>query len=120
MDSEHAIFVGFSLTDQVDALLEQCAERDRIYLEDPAYLEKIVIDGKTYVGKQIKNGAPLDRIEDTARSVVSLLMRVNQQLKAPTARATVIAIGEGTDNGDLVVADESDDPNGFDYTGLVD
>ena len=120
MDSEHAIFVGFSLTDQIDALLEQCAERDRIYLEDPTYLEKIVIDGKTYVGKKIKNGAALDRIEDTARSVVSLLMRVNQQLKAPAERATVIAIGAGTENGEFVASDGSDDPNGFDYTGLVD
>lgn len=120
MDSGHTIFVGFSLTDRVNGLLEECSERDRIYLEDPTYLEKVVIDGQPYVGKQIKNGMAIDRIEDVARSVVSLLTRVNRRWEASSDEASVIAVGEGQGSSSSQSDDSDDEADGFDYSGLVD
>lgn len=121
MNSNHLIFVGFELTDRVIRLFEACFDRDRVYLEDPAYLETISVEDKRYVGKRIKDGAALDRIEDTARSVVSLLTRVNPEWREDADAALVIALAENI-GGDSVVVEEAntDVSEAYDYSGLVD
>ena len=121
MNSQHLIFVGFELTSQVVRLFKGCADRDRVYLDDPAYLETITIENRRYVGKRIKDGAALDRIEDTARSVVSLLTRVNSEWDKGSDAALVMAVTEeGEDGGAIADDEETDESEGFDYSGLVD
>lgn len=117
MSSDHFIFVGFERTEPVNTLMEACAERDRVYMDDISYLECIRVDDRHFIGKRIKDGAALDRIEDTARSVVSLLSRVNPKWALLPDAALILAL---EDDGieDTVVA-ESDD-EGFDYADLVD
>jgi hypothetical protein len=115
MSSEQLIFVGFELTREVSILIEACADRDRPYLEDPAFLETVIIDGKQYLGKRVKEGVAIDRIEDTARSVVSLLSRLNSDWSIGPENALVLAVEERPD------ADESQGGfKGFDYSELVD
>ena len=115
MGSEHQIFVGFELTEAVTSLMDECADRDKAYLEDPTFLETVTIDNRRFVGKRVKEGIAIDRVEDTARSVVSLLTRVNDKWSQSAAKALVMA----------VVDDDTETENqagsgGFDYSGLVD
>ena len=118
MSSDHFIFVGFERTAPVDALMEACEERDRVYLDDPTYLESIRVDDRQYVGKRIKDGAALDRIEDTARSVVSLLTRVNSKWAQRPDTALILALEDDGAEASGVV--DSEDNEGFDYSELVD
>jgi hypothetical protein len=121
MNSHHLIFVGFELTDKVARLFEACSDRDRVYLEDPAYLETIVVEDKRYVGKRLKAGAALDRIEDTARSVVSLLNRVNSEWKEGADTALVMAVSdEGEVEGVTADGGVTSEAGDFDYSNLVD
>jgi hypothetical protein len=117
MSSDHFIFVGFERTGQVDTMLSACEERDLVYLEDSMYLESIQVDGRRFVGKRIKDSAAIDRIEDTARSVVSLLGRVNVKWSLKPDSALVMAV---EDDGVPAVDDDSEDADGFDYSDLVD
>jgi hypothetical protein len=117
MSSDHFIFVGFERTGQVDTMLSACEERDLIYLDDPMYLESIQVDGKKFVGKRIKDSAAIDRIEDTARSVVSLLGRINARWSLKPAAALVMAVD---DDGAPVSEEDSEEEEGFDYSDLVE
>lgn len=92
MPLDRLIFVGFELTDEVRKGFDDCPSRDRIYLNDPSYLEAVVIDGCEYIGKTVKSGAPIDRIEDTARSVVSLMARVSKKWEEDTNEILIIAV----------------------------
>ena len=120
MNTDHLIFVGFELTEKVTGLLEECSERDHIYLEDPSYLEMVSIDEKRFVGKRVKDGAAIDRIEDTARSVVSLLTRVNPKWAHDASIALVMAVDAGSSAAKAALEDEEDASARFDYLGLVD
>ena len=115
MSSDHFIFVGFERTGQVDTLLDACEERDRVYLDDPTHLESLSVDGRLFVGKRVKDSAALDRIEDTARSVVSLLTRVNARWTLGSRAALVIAVEDKGD--DIPVTGDGD---AFDYAELMD
>ena len=121
MNSTPLIFVGFELTEQVDAYLNDCSERDKIYLEDPAYLETVTVDDCRYIGKRAKDGIAVDRLEDVARSVVSLLARVSGNWQQTASEAVIIAAEETvsapeepSDNGDSNAEEQ------FDYTTLVE
>ena len=89
MEETHLIFVGFELTEKVKELFSDCSDRDRVYLEDPVYLETISLQETEYIGKRIKDGSAIDRIEDTARSVVSLLRRITPRWEMKPMDATV-------------------------------
>lgn len=104
MPSQQFIFVGFEVTGEMSAAFENCPERDRAYIEDPTYLEIARIDGEKYVGKRIASGTARDRLEDTARSVVSLLARVCGGVRLDPIDAVLIAIEERQDpTGQAVV-----------------
>ena len=121
MNSTPLIFVGFELTEQVDAYLNDCSEQDKIYLEDPAYLETVTVDGCRYVGKRAKDGITVDRLEDVARSVVSLLARVNGNWRQTANEAVIIAAEETASTPESVGDDGDLDSGGkFDYTALVE
>jgi hypothetical protein len=121
MNSTPLIFVGFELTEQVEKHLSDCAQQDKVYLEDPTYLEQIIVDDCKFIGKRAKDGIAVDRLEDVARSVVSLLSRVSKNWRRVAGEALVIAVEETAslpenlnDNGDLTPEDA------FDYSKLVD
>ena len=94
MPADQLIFVGFEVTDELEAEFESCEGRDRVYLDDPAHLEITSIDGRKYVGKRISSGAAQDRLEDVARSVVSLIARVCGGVSLKPSQAVLIAIEE--------------------------
>jgi hypothetical protein len=94
MPAEQLIFVGFEVTEQLAAGLEECHERDRVYLDDPIHLETAVVDGCRFIGKRISSGAAYDRLEDTARSVVSLIARVSGEIDLDPSRAVLLALEE--------------------------
>ncbi|MBW2279066.1 MAG: hypothetical protein JRF63_16385, partial [Deltaproteobacteria bacterium] len=80
--------------DEMEADFGNCRDRDRVYLEDPAHLEVTTIDGRKYIGKRVKSGVARDRIEDTARSVVSLINRICDDSGLEPNQAVLIAIDE--------------------------
>ncbi len=76
MPSEQTIFVGITLDDEVRASMDSCQESDRLFFEDPTYLEIIDLENGGYIGKRLGNSVAPDRLEDTARSVASILNRI--------------------------------------------
>lgn len=91
MAAEQFIFVGFEMSDEIAVAMDQCRETDRVFFEDPTYLEIAAVDGRRLIGKRLKSGAPGDRLEDTARSVVSLLSRIKPGLQLAPDRAELLA-----------------------------
>ena len=117
METNKLIFVGFELTQEMRDQFANCQSRDRAYLEDSAYLETVEIDGTSYVGKRADSSIAIDRIEDIARSVVSLLHRVCKEWSFGPEQALVI----GAEEEDSVpISEDKSGPGGFDYSGLVD
>ncbi len=120
-DSKRLIFVGFKLTDEVSDGFVESSSRDRVYLEDPTYLETVTIDGNKYVGKRAQNGIAIDRLEDIARSVVSLMARVSESWTTRADQVLVIAVEEDEPTAQAIVPkDEAEQGDAFDYSGLVD
>jgi hypothetical protein len=119
MNSDHLIFVGVELTEKVVEQFATCHERDRVYLEDSVHLETIVIDGCNYIGKRAKDGISIDRLEDVARSVVSLIVRVAQEEIVTVDGVSIIPITEGGTD-DEVDSNDDETSSNFDYSGLVD
>lgn len=99
------IFVGFEIDESIERALAGCREADRVFIEEPTYLQQAVIDGRRYIGKPLRDNAALDHIEDAARNVASLLTRVAPELRLEGRNIRLIA-GEG--DGERAAHD--DDP----------
>ena len=91
MAAEQLIFVGFEVSEEIAAALDACREADRAFFEDPTYLEIAEIEERRYIGKRLKSGSAGDRLEDTARSVVSLLSRIDPELRLSPGAALLVA-----------------------------
>jgi hypothetical protein len=114
-----SIFVGFAVTDAMRESFANCSKKNLIYLENSDYLEFVNIDGCEYVGKNVKSAIAADRLEDTARSVVSLLTRVSEDWSQPAIEAIIIAAEDKEPEPVPVESPEKSDDN-FDYMKLVD
>ncbi len=84
------IFVGFELTERLENKLDECRQRNRAFIDDPTYIETIAYEGRRFIGKRIDSGAAHDRIEDTARSVVSLIGRANPEIELSASQARLL------------------------------
>ncbi len=121
MTPQQLIFVGFELTEEIQESFSDCSERDRVYLEDPSYLESITIGERKYIGKRAKTGIAIDRLEDMARNVVSLLARVSNNWTQKANNALVIAVEEYEQEPDAIPDhDDKAQEDSFDYSELVD
>jgi hypothetical protein len=94
MPAEQFIFVGFELDAALAARLAECGESDRVFMENVTYLETVEAAGLKYLGKRVEVGSPADRLEDTARSVISLLARIIPGFTAQPANARLVAVEE--------------------------
>jgi hypothetical protein len=94
MPSEQFIFVGFELDAPLMERIAACGESDRVFMENPTYLETLGIGDHKYVGKRIEVGASSDHLEDTVRSVISLLARIIPGFSIDPADARLIAVEE--------------------------
>ena len=94
MPSEQFIFIGFALDAALIERIAACGESDRVFMENPTYLETLGIGDSRYVGKRIEAGASSDRIEDTVRSVISLLTRIIPGFSVAPGDARLIAVEE--------------------------
>jgi len=97
MTENRFIFVGFYLDEDLRTNLENCKERNRVFLEDPIYLEKVRVGDDIYIGKRMKDSTALDRVEDTSKSVVSILSRLHSGWELKYSSATVLALEEKAD-----------------------
>jgi len=94
MPSEQFIFVGFELDTALMERIAACGESDRVFMENPTYLEALGVGDRRYVGKRIEVGAPSDRLEDTVRSVISLLTRLIPGFTIDPSDARLVAVEE--------------------------
>ena len=94
MPTEQNLFIGLLVDDVVVACMENCEERDRQFIEDPMYLETVEIEGVRYIGKRIASDTSQDRVDDTARSVVSLLNRIDRVAEHKASSVRIIAFEE--------------------------
>ncbi|HUT76564.1 MAG TPA: hypothetical protein VM285_02700 [Polyangia bacterium] len=85
------IFVGFEVDGLIAQALAECREADRLFIEDPTYLEQAQVDGRRYIGKRLGDNAGLDRIDDAARNVASLLGRISPALHLEVGRVRLVA-----------------------------
>jgi len=94
MPSEQFIFIGFELDAALVERIAACGESDRVFMENPTYLEALGIGDRRYVGKRIEAGASSDHLEDTVRSVISLLARLIPGFTVAPGDARLIAVEE--------------------------
>jgi hypothetical protein len=94
MPSEQFIFVGLELDAALMERITACGESDRVFMENPTYLETLVVADRKYVGKRIEVGSPADRLEDTVRSVISLLARLVPGFSVDPSEARLVAVEE--------------------------
>lgn len=94
MAAEPFIFVGFELEEKIQACLDSCKDSDKLYFQDPKYLEVVELDSGRYIGKKIGMGVAQDRLEDAARSVVSLLARICVDLQLDSSGVSLVAYEE--------------------------
>ena len=94
MPSEQFIFVGFELDAALAERIGACGESDRVFMENPTYLETLAVDDRRYVGKRIEVGVPSDRLDDTVRSVISLLARLIPGFTIDPGDARIVAVEE--------------------------
>ncbi len=97
MPSEQTIFVGVTLDDRFRAFMDTCKESDRVFFENPTYLEIIDLEDGEYIGKRLGNSVAPDRLEDTARSVVSILNRICRDERFKPSLIEILAIEEKPD-----------------------
>ena len=114
-----SIFVGFAVTDARRESFANCSKKNLIYLENSDYLEFVTIDGCEYVGKNVKSAIASDRLEDTARSVVSLLSRVSEDWREQANQALLIAADDKEPEPKPAPPPEKAEDD-FDYLNLVD
>ncbi len=119
MAAEQLIFVGFEVTPQLRQAFEDCPERNRVYLDDPQYLETVTIDEQQFVGKSVKNSVAVDRLEDVARNVVSLLSRVGSRHRV-VARDALIIAAEKLSPAPSEQLVEGAEPGDFEYVELIE
>jgi hypothetical protein len=94
MPAEQFIFVGFELDAALTERIGACGESDRVFMENPTYLETLDVGDHRYVGKRIEVGVPADRLDDTVRSVISLLARLIPGFSIDPGDARLIAVEE--------------------------
>jgi hypothetical protein len=94
MPSEQFIFVGFRLEAELAERFATCGESVRVFLTDPIYLETLKLGDGELVGKRIEAGAPGDRLEDTVRSVISVIARVAPGFALEPGDARIVALEE--------------------------
>jgi hypothetical protein len=94
MPSEQFIFIGFELDAPLGERIAACGESDRVFMDNPTYLETLAIGERRWVGKRIEVGSPADRLEDTVRSVISLLARLVPGFEIDPLEARLIAFEE--------------------------
>lgn len=122
MPNDQLIFVGYEVTENLRAGFAAVAQKDRVYLEDPAFLETVDVGGRSYIGKRAESNAPADRLQDVARNVVSLVSRAMPTAQLKVSDALVLAIEA---QGETVPdPEESEDPVDvpvpFEYANLID
>jgi len=74
--------------------MESCKESDRVFFEDSTYLEIIGLENGEYIGKRQGKSVAPDRLEDTARSVVSILNRICGSDRFKPSLIEILAIEE--------------------------
>lgn len=108
MPAKHCIFVGFKIDESLQSKLDQCQDSDRVFFEDPTYLEIVNIDGSEYIGKSIEKDSKRDRIQDTSRSVVSLLSRIASGWENSYSQTSIIGyLEEQVQNGSAPIVEMS-------------
>lgn len=120
MAAEPLIFVGFELTPSLRQAFEECPERHRVYLDDPQYLETVTIDERQFVGKSVKNGAAVDRLEDVARNVVSLISRIDASRPLSPRDALIVAAEAVSAAPSVQTVEDADSSGDFEYSGLIE
>ncbi len=102
MSSPQFIFVGFVLDDKLREGTSACKDSDKVFLTDSVYLETLNVNGDEIIGKRIESGAPQDRLDDTARSVASLLTRVFPDFDGRANPVNIFAIEQKDDSGGMI------------------
>lgn len=85
---KESLFVGLQITSSLKANLDRCNPALAFYYKDndPRYLQTTTINAMQYLGKSINQGMSVSELEDVARSVRSMVLKI-----APEYR-----IGEGS------------------------
>lgn len=83
------LFIGLPVTSSLKASLDKCNPALQFYFKDndPLYLQSATIRGEPHLGKTIEPGSSVSELQDIARSVRSMIMKV-----APDYRVTEASI----------------------------
>jgi hypothetical protein len=85
IDLRAKLFIGFKLEGRLRYTYESSDHREAGAEAVAPLLTEIEVDGKIYLGKVVDGGLATDRIDDVTRHVLSILKRVLQGERLPTA-----------------------------------
>ncbi len=73
-----SLFVGLQITSSLKVNLDRCKPALAYYYkdDDPRYLQTASIGGRQYLGKSVNQGLSIRELEDVARSVRSMVLKV--------------------------------------------
>jgi len=111
------LFVGCPIDAHLAEALDCCRERDRVFLQDPAYLESLTVDGAAWIGRRCVPGAAVDAIEDVARNVASLLRRLAPDAALQPADLLIVALED--ENLPIPTSEPGEDEATFAYADLI-
>lgn len=97
-------FLGFRVDSDLESRLANCSKSDKLFLEEPHYLERITLEADQYMGRRIDSeGIPVSGIEDSAKNVVSLMRRVAPGWNGSVSQAVLVALEEEISGVDMMI-----------------
>jgi hypothetical protein len=94
MPSTNFFFLGYIVDSKLQLQIDNCESSELGFLEDSSYLEKIVVDDIEYIGRRLGEISTVSSVEDSARNVASLILRVAPGWSGKSVDALLISVQE--------------------------
>jgi hypothetical protein len=90
---KESLFVGLQITSSLKANLERCNPALAFYFKDNdlRYLQSTTINGSQYLGKSVSQGLSISELEDIARSIRSMVLKVAPEYRLGETSIKVFA-----------------------------
>ncbi|MBN2803041.1 MAG: hypothetical protein JXR91_08100 [Deltaproteobacteria bacterium] len=98
MSYSRFFFLGIELNSDLRTHLDNCAPSNKLFIENPEYLEQISIEDSQYIGRRLNEFVSISEIEDCSKNVRSLLLRIAPGFKISTDNIIIKSVQEEISN----------------------
>jgi hypothetical protein len=94
MSHSRFFFLGIELNSDLRTHLDNCAPSNKLFIENPEYLEQITIEDSQYIGRRLNEFVSVSEIEDCSKNVRSLLLRIAPGIEITTDNVIIKSVQE--------------------------